>query len=107
MRFKLMHETHKRDLAPRKKFTRKQVTNRRFYAIIIKEQRMSAKKARSKIMKICKSCGKEYKGEYCEHCGYGDPKLKTHAADNRKQNYNKTTIALFISHFSAKICCRQ
>lgn len=33
---------------------------------------------------ICKSCGKEYKGEFCEHCGYGDPNLKTHAADKYK-----------------------
>ena len=37
-------------------------------------------------MKICKSCGKEYKGKYCEHCGYGDPKLKTHAADKYKKS---------------------
>lgn len=29
--------------------------------------------------KICKSCGKEYTGEYCEHCGYGDPDLKIKA----------------------------
>ena len=36
-------------------------------------------------MKICKSCGKEYKGTYCEHCGYGDPALKTHAADKYKK----------------------
>ena len=36
-------------------------------------------------MKICKSCGKEYKGEYCEHCGYGDPKLKTRASDKYKK----------------------
>ncbi|MBR1724114.1 MAG: hypothetical protein IJ723_03740 [Ruminococcus sp.] len=36
------------------------------------------------MAKICKSCGKEYKGEFCEHCGYGDPNLKTHAADKYK-----------------------
>lgn len=36
------------------------------------------------MAKICASCGKEYKGEYCEHCGYGDPNLKTHAADKYK-----------------------
>ena len=29
--------------------------------------------------KICKSCGKEYTGEYCEHCGYGNPDLKIKA----------------------------
>lgn len=33
---------------------------------------------------ICKSCGKDYKGEFCPHCGYGDPNLKTHAADKYK-----------------------
>ncbi len=36
------------------------------------------------MSKICKSCGKEYKGEFCEHCGYGDLNLKTHAADKYK-----------------------
>lgn len=30
--------------------------------------------------KICKSCGKEYTGKYCEHCGYGNPNLKIKAA---------------------------
>ncbi len=30
--------------------------------------------------KICKSCGKEYTGEFCEHCGYGNPNLKIKAA---------------------------
>lgn len=29
--------------------------------------------------KICKSCGKEYTGEYCEHCGYGNPNLEIKA----------------------------
>lgn len=32
------------------------------------------------MAKICKSCGKEYTGEYCEHCGYGNPNLKIKAA---------------------------
>lgn len=36
------------------------------------------------MSKTCRSCGKEYKGEFCEHCGYGDPNLKTHAADKYK-----------------------
>lgn len=36
-------------------------------------------------MKICKSCGKEYKGEYCEHCGYGNPNIKTKAAEKYKK----------------------
>lgn len=35
-------------------------------------------------MKICRSCGKEFKGAFCEHCGYGDPNLKIHAADKYK-----------------------
>ncbi len=38
------------------------------------------------MMKICKSCGKEYKGDYCEHCGYGNPDLKTKAADKYKKS---------------------
>ncbi len=38
------------------------------------------------MAKICKSCGKEFKGEFCEHCGYGDPNLKTHAADKYKSS---------------------
>ena len=29
--------------------------------------------------KICKSCGKEYTGEFCEHCGYGNPNLEIKA----------------------------
>ncbi len=28
-------------------------------------------------MKYCKSCGEPYKGEYCEHCGYGKPAEKS------------------------------
>lgn len=38
------------------------------------------------MAKVCRSCGKEYKGEYCEHCGYGDPNLKTKAAEKYKKN---------------------
>lgn len=38
------------------------------------------------MAKTCKSCGKEYKGEFCEHCGYGDPNLKTKAADKYKKS---------------------
>lgn len=38
------------------------------------------------MAKTCKSCGKEYKGEYCEHCGYGNPDLKTKAADKYKKS---------------------
>lgn len=29
--------------------------------------------------KICKSCGREYTQEYCEHCGYGNPDIKIKA----------------------------
>lgn len=38
------------------------------------------------MAKICKSCGKEYTGDWCPHCGYGDPNLKTKAADKYKKN---------------------
>lgn len=34
--------------------------------------------------KICKSCGKEYKEEYCEHCGYGNPDIKIKATKKYK-----------------------
>lgn len=34
--------------------------------------------------KVCKSCGKEYKGEYCEHCGYGNPDIEIKAAKKYK-----------------------
>lgn len=40
------------------------------------------------MTRTCKSCGKDYSGEYCPHCGYGDPNLKTHAADK----YKKSTV---------------
>lgn len=30
--------------------------------------------------KVCKSCGREYTGEFCEHCGYGNPNLEIKAA---------------------------
>lgn len=38
------------------------------------------------MSKICKSCGKEYKGEFCEHCGYGDPNLEIKAAKKYQTN---------------------
>ena len=34
--------------------------------------------------KICKSCGREYTQEYCEHCGYGNPDIKIKAAKKYK-----------------------
>lgn len=37
------------------------------------------------LAKICKSCGKEYSGEWCEHCGYGNPDLKVKAAEKYKK----------------------
>lgn len=37
------------------------------------------------MIKYCKSCGKEYSGKWCEHCGYGKPDLVTHAADKYKK----------------------
>lgn len=38
------------------------------------------------MIKYCKSCGKEYKGDYCEHCGYGKPDLEVKAYDKYKVN---------------------
>jgi hypothetical protein len=38
------------------------------------------------MAKTCKSCGKEYKGEFCEHCGYGNPNLKIKAAKKYKKS---------------------
>lgn len=38
------------------------------------------------MIKYCKSCGKEYKGEYCKHCGYGKPDLEVKAYDKYKVN---------------------
>ena len=35
-------------------------------------------------MKVCKSCGKEYKGEYCQSCGYGNPDLEIRAYEKYK-----------------------
>lgn len=37
-------------------------------------------------IKICKSCGKEYKSEFCEHCGYGKPVEKSCEYDKLKTN---------------------
>ncbi len=34
--------------------------------------------------KICKSCGKEFTEEYCEHCGYGNPDIKIKATKKYK-----------------------
>ncbi len=39
------------------------------------------------MAKICKSCGKEYTGDFCEHCGYGNPNLKVKSTEK----YKKTT----------------
>ncbi len=38
------------------------------------------------MIKYCKSCGKEYKGDYCKHCGYGKPDLEVKAYDKYKVN---------------------
>lgn len=40
---------------------------------------------RYKMSKLCKSCGNYYEGDHCDKCGYGDPNLKTHAADKYKK----------------------
>ena len=36
------------------------------------------------MIKYCKSCGKEYSGEYCKNCGYGKPDLEVKAYDKYK-----------------------
>lgn len=36
--------------------------------------------------KYCKSCGKSYSGEYCEHCGYGKEPQRAKAYDKYKSN---------------------
>ena len=38
------------------------------------------------MIKYCKSCGKEYKGDWCEHCGFGKPDLEIKAFDKYKVN---------------------
>ena len=37
------------------------------------------------MSKLCKSCGNYYDGDYCDKCGYGNPNLKTKAADKYKK----------------------
>ena len=36
-------------------------------------------------MKICKSCGAEYKGDYCDKCGYGKPDVTSKALEKLKK----------------------
>ncbi|NLZ45572.1 MAG: hypothetical protein GX896_02665 [Clostridiales bacterium] len=36
------------------------------------------------MIKYCKSCGKEYSGDYCDHCGYGNPNLKIKSYEKYK-----------------------
>lgn len=38
------------------------------------------------MIKYCKSCGKEYKGDWCEHCGHGKPDIEVKAYDKYKVN---------------------
>lgn len=38
------------------------------------------------MIKYCKSCGKEYKGDWCEHCGFDKPDLEIKAFDKYKVN---------------------
>lgn len=37
------------------------------------------------MSKLCKSCGQYYDGDFCDKCGYGNPELKTKAADKYKK----------------------
>ncbi|MCR5816638.1 MAG: hypothetical protein K6F91_07135 [Ruminococcus sp.] len=36
--------------------------------------------------KICKSCGAEYKGDYCDKCGYGKPDVTSKALEKMKKD---------------------
>ena len=36
-------------------------------------------------IRICKSCGAEYKGEYCDKCGYGKPGVTSAALEKMKR----------------------
>ncbi len=38
------------------------------------------------MTKICKSCGMEYSGDFCEHCGYGKEPERAKAYDKYKSN---------------------
>lgn len=38
------------------------------------------------MIKYCKSCGKEYSGKYCTHCGYGKEDLEIKAYDKYRVN---------------------
>lgn len=38
------------------------------------------------MAKYCKSCGREYKGDFCEHCGYGKKQEKSKQFDKYKSN---------------------
>lgn len=40
------------------------------------------------MAKVCKSCGKYYKGDFCENCGYGNKDLKVKAIEKYKK-FNK------------------
>lgn len=38
------------------------------------------------MAKYCKSCGAEYKGDYCDKCGYGKPMERSKTFDKYKSN---------------------
>lgn len=38
------------------------------------------------MVKYCKSCGAEYKGDYCDKCGYGKPAERSKTFDKYKSN---------------------
>lgn len=37
------------------------------------------------MSKLCKSCGQYYDGDFCDKCGYGNPRIKTKSADKYKK----------------------
>ncbi|MFT3950470.1 MAG: hypothetical protein QM689_00550 [Oscillospiraceae bacterium] len=42
------------------------------------------------MSKICKSCGAEYTGAYCEQCGFGKPAQKSRAVEKIEKQLTKT-----------------
>ena len=42
--------------------------------------------------KICKSCGAEYKGEYCDKCGYGKPGVTSHSLEKLKNEARQKPV---------------
>lgn len=42
------------------------------------------------MIRYCKSCGSEYKGDYCENCGYGKPAERAKAFEKYRSNRRRS-----------------